>query len=83
MRGIPGLAFVLALLVACGAAATPAPSAPPAARVPSAGAVVVATVASSGRPLEHLTYALPSVSGLFLPQVQLAEELGFDCWGFT
>jgi ABC-type nitrate/sulfonate/bicarbonate transport system substrate-binding protein len=74
-RGTPVQAVALALLVACASAAPPAPSAPPG-PAPSEGAAVVAPGASSGQPVERLTYALPSVSGLFLPPV-LAEDVGF------
>jgi ABC-type nitrate/sulfonate/bicarbonate transport system substrate-binding protein len=76
MRRIPAVAVILALLLACGSATTPAPSAPSRQQATDAGTPIVAPVASSGQPLERLTYALPSVSGLFLPPV-LAEEVGF------
>jgi ABC-type nitrate/sulfonate/bicarbonate transport system substrate-binding protein len=76
MRGTPVVAVVLALLVACASSATPPRSAPPSREAPSEGAAVAAPVASSGRPLERVTYPLPTVSGLFLPPV-LAEEQGF------
>ena len=76
MRGLPSVAALAALLVACGGAATPAPSAPPGLVATSTGAPVSAPVSSSGQPPERVTYALPSVSGLFVPPV-LAEQMGY------
>lgn len=76
MRAMPGLAVAVALLAACVGGATPAPSLPASQGTPSPGPMAVAPLPTSPRPLDRVTYALPSVSGLFVPPV-LAEEQGF------
>ena len=76
MYGKPVWAAAIALCVACAGSGPPAPSAPPSQGTTGGEPPVEAPLAASERPLEHLIYALPSVSGLFVPPM-LAEELGY------
>jgi ABC-type nitrate/sulfonate/bicarbonate transport system substrate-binding protein len=79
MKALAGAAVALfgVLVAACGAPGSPAaPAAGPGAGAASAGQMAGVPAAANAQPLEHLTYALPSVSGLFVPPA-LAEAQGF------
>ncbi|HEY7065283.1 MAG TPA: ABC transporter substrate-binding protein [Chloroflexota bacterium] len=70
-------AIALLLVVGCaGAAAPPPPAAAPESGAASGDVPAAAPAAASSQPLERVTYALPTVSGLFLPPA-LAEARGF------